>query len=165
MDVPGAPQPARFVCQNPKTVLQTGRYASKTSRLHQESLRQLHFEATVTLFERAGRKIPARRRGADAPRGARRAERAARSAGPTKSPGPPPPPRRRAGGRDTTSAPPPVTQPSLRGKCQEAGVFERVFRSPGVGAVMFALLPTLWVFVPTLFFVRREVNRCLLCDA
>ncbi len=27
---------------------------------------------------------------------------------------------------------------------------KRVFRSPGVGAVMFALLPTLWVFVPTL---------------
>jgi len=27
---------------------------------------------------------------------------------------------------------------------------QRVFRSPGVGAVMFALLPTLWVFVPTL---------------
>ena len=26
----------------------------------------------------------------------------------------------------------------------------RVFRSPGVCAVMFALLPTLWVFVPTL---------------
>ena len=39
----------------------TGRYASKTSRLHQESLRELHFEATVTRFERTGRKIPARR--------------------------------------------------------------------------------------------------------
>ena len=42
---------------------------------------------------------------------------------------------------------------------------KRVFRSPGVGAVMFALLPTLWVFVPTLVFVRREVSRCLFGEA
>ena len=31
-------------------------------------------------------------------------------------------------------------------------IWGRVFRSPGVGAVMFALLPTLWVFVPTPFW-------------
>ena len=39
---------------------------------------------------------------------------------------------------------------------------KRVFRSPGVGAVMFALLPTLWVFVPTL---RDPKNRRILPQA
>ena len=39
---------------------------------------------------------------------------------------------------------------ALKGTPPGAGPGRRVFRSPGVGAVMFALLPTLWVFTPTI---------------
>ena len=47
------------MCQNSKTRLQTHRYARRTTSLLKESLRETHFEATVTRFEfpwRIGRK-------------------------------------------------------------------------------------------------------------
>jgi hypothetical protein len=53
----GNRQPERLVCQNPKTFLQTGRYASKTIRMQKESLRETNFEATVTRFEFPRRKV------------------------------------------------------------------------------------------------------------
>ena len=56
MDVHGKRQPESLVCQNPKTFLQTGRYASKTIRMQKESLRETNFEATVTRFEFPRRK-------------------------------------------------------------------------------------------------------------
>ena len=57
MDVHGKRQPESLVCQNPKTFLQTGRYASKTIRMQKESLRETNFEATVTRFEFPRRKV------------------------------------------------------------------------------------------------------------
>jgi hypothetical protein len=57
MDVHSKRQPERLVCQNPKTFLQTGRYASKTIRMQKESLRETNFEATVTRFEFPRRKV------------------------------------------------------------------------------------------------------------
>ena len=57
MDVHGKRQPESLVCQNPKTFLQTGRYASKTIRMQKESLRETNFEATVARFEFPRRKV------------------------------------------------------------------------------------------------------------
>ena len=56
-NVHGKRQPESLVCQNPKTFLQTGRYASKTIRMQKESLRETNFEATVARFEFPRRKV------------------------------------------------------------------------------------------------------------